>query len=198
MKYRFLGSIILFFLPLVLYAQDRFPYIQQIEQIERPVIVTQTVNEISSFSIQPTTEEFPLWAKDLRRAEIITFGSLPFTLFFSTIAMDTYLWGTHNWDTRYAPWPIRGAGAVEMSMDQRILTLSIALGTSVLIAVADHIIIRVKRSNEAKKAAALPSGDPIIIRIPLDDPPDDPQGNLPDDSGINDDSGGESSDSGNA
>jgi hypothetical protein len=176
MKGWMFGLIVLCFLPLTVHAQSRelnipmLPYIPQIKQpklFEHPLIVTQTVNEISSFSIQPTEEEFPLWAKDLRRAEIITFGSLPFTLFFSAIAMDTYLWANHNWDTRYAPWPIRSAGAIEMSMDQRFLTLGIALGASILISVADHIIIRVKRSNEAKKAAALPSGDPIITRRPI-------------------------------
>jgi hypothetical protein len=170
MKARILGLMIVFFLPLVIHAENLLPYIPQIEQ---NIILTQTVNEISSFSIQPTEEEFPLWAKDLRRAEIITFGSFPFTLFFSMIAVDTYQWGTHDWDNRYAPWPIRGAGAVEMSMDQRVLTLGIALGVSVLIATADHIIIRMKRSNEAKKAAALPSGEPIIIRRPIDDFPED-------------------------
>lgn len=168
MKLRLLGLTILFFLPLAVHAQNLLPYIPQIEQ---KIIVTQTVNEISSFSIQPTAEEFPLWAKDLRRAEIITFGSFPFTLLFSTIAMDTYLWGMNNWDARYAPFPIRGAGAVEMSVDNRLITLGIALGASVLVAVADHIIIRVKRSNEAKKTAALPSGVPIIIRTPIDDEP---------------------------
>ncbi len=175
-----LSGFFLCFLPCMLHAQELLPHIQQ---IERPLIVTRTVNEISSFSLQPTEEEFPLWAKDVRRAEIITFGSLPFTLFFSTIAMDTYLWGTHNWDTRYAPWPIRGAGAVEMSVDNRLITLGIALGASILIAVADHIIIRVKRSNEAKKAAALPPGDPIITRRPLDDPPENGNGTGEDNGG---------------
>jgi hypothetical protein len=161
-----LGLMIFIFLPLAIHAQNLLPYIPQIEQ---KVIVTQTVNEISSFSLQPTEEEFPLWAKDLRRAEIVTFGSFPFTLLFSTIAMDTYLYGTNNWDNRYAPWPLRPAGAIEMSLDNRLITIFGALGISVLVAVADHIIVRVKRSNEAKKAAALPVGDPIIIRTPIDD-----------------------------
>lgn len=155
MKSFILGLVVLCFLPLTIYAQN--------------VPVTKTVNELSSFSIQPTEDEFPLWAKDLRRAEIITFGSLPFTMFFSTIAMDTYLWGTNNWDLNYAPWPVRPSGAIEMSMDHRFLTLGIALGASILVAAADNIIIQVKRSNEAKKAASLPAGDPIIIRTPIKD-----------------------------
>jgi hypothetical protein len=155
MKKAWLLGLLLLILPFAIHAQTQ----------------TRTVNEISSFSIQPTEEEFPLWAKDLRRAEIITFGSLPFTMLFSTIAVDTYLMATHDWDIRYAPWPIRGAGAIEMSVDQRILTLGIALGSSILISVADNIIIQVKRSREAEKAAALPAGDPIIIRRPIEDAP---------------------------
>jgi hypothetical protein len=47
--------------------------------------------------------------------------------------------------------------------------VGIALGASVLVATADHIIIRVKRAHEAKKAAALPAGEPIIIRTPIND-----------------------------
>jgi hypothetical protein len=168
-KFWILGLMIFFFLPLAIYAQNLMPYIPQIEQ---KVIVTQTVNEISSYSIQPTDEEFPLWAKDLRRAEIITFGSFPFTLLFTTIAVDTYFWGSHEWDTQYAPFPIRAAGAIEMSVENRIITIGVALGVSVLIAVADHLIIRSKRSAEAKKNEVLPSGEPIIIRKPIDDAPD--------------------------
>ncbi len=168
MKFRVPG-LLLFFLPLALHAQTLIP---QIQQVQYPVNISQTVNELSSSSIQPTREEFPLWVQDLRRGEIIAFGSLPFTILFSTIAVDTYRWGTHGWDNRYAPWPIRSAGAVEMSVDQRLMTLGIAAGASILIAVTDHIIIRIKRSNEAKKAAALPPGDPIIIRRPIDTPED--------------------------
>ncbi len=141
MKGTFLGLLLLVS-PLVIHAQNLFPPIPQIGQVDyinqadNPVIVTQTVNEISAFSLQPTEDEFPLWAKDLRRAEIITFGSFPFTLFFSTIGMDTYLWATHDWDPRYAPL-VRPAGAVEMSVDQRLLTLGIALGASIVIATVE-------------------------------------------------------------
>jgi hypothetical protein len=171
MKIWILGIIILFF-PLVIHSQELMPYIPQIDQIQHPVVVTKTVNELSSYLLQPSAEEFPLWAKDLRRAEIITFGSLPFTMFFSLLTADTIFWASHDWDTSYAPWPIRSAGAVEMSVDDRLITLGVALGVSLLIATADHIIVRVKRSNEAKKAAALPVGEPIIIRRPLDDFPE--------------------------
>ncbi len=175
MKEKFLGLLLLVF-PFVIHAQNLFPPMQQIyqtdvsNQAETSEMVTRTVSEISAFSLQPTEEEFPLWAKDLRRAEIITFGSFPFTLLFATVGMDMYLWATNDWDPRYAP-IVRPAGAVEMSVDQRLMTLGIALGASIVVATVDHIIIRVKRSNAAKRAAALPVGDPIIIRRPLDDLP---------------------------
>jgi hypothetical protein len=174
MKARMLGLLLLI-LPFAIQAQNLLPYIPQVEQ---NIIVTQTVNEISSHSIQPTEEEFPLWAKDLQRAEIITFGSFPFTMLFSSIAMDLYVWGTNNWVQGYSPI----FNPMEMTIEQRFMTIGIALGASILIAVADNIIVQVKRSNEAKKAAALPPGEPIIIRRPIDDQEED--------------EGGESSDSG--
>ncbi len=33
-------------------------------------------------------EEFPSWALDLRRADIVAFGALPFTVFFAQFAID--------------------------------------------------------------------------------------------------------------
>jgi hypothetical protein len=42
------------------------------------------------------TEDMPQWAKDLRRGEIVAFGSIPFTMFIATFAMDMYRWNNAN------------------------------------------------------------------------------------------------------
>jgi ABC-type Fe3+ transport system permease subunit len=111
-------------------------------------------------------EEFPQWVRDLRRADIITFGSFPFTFFLSGIIVDVFRASQHNWDSRYAPWPVNMGGSVSRTAGENIATLSIAAGGAVLVAVADHIIQRVKRERAARYAAQLAPPDSIIIRSP--------------------------------
>ncbi|MFP3041649.1 hypothetical protein LQZ19_07470 [Treponema primitia] len=115
-----------------------------------------------------TTEapEFPLWARDLRRAEIIAFGSFPFMMFLSNFTVDTYRASNHEWDNRYMPWPLKGAGAVEMSTDEHVLTLGVAIAGSLVLALADHLIFRYKRANAERRDRLLPEGEPIILRKP--------------------------------
>jgi hypothetical protein len=112
------------------------------------------------------TSAFPQWAKDLRRAEIVAFGSFPFTIFFATFAMDTIRFSNNNWDTRYAPWPIRSSGGVEMNTNQRLITIGAAAAGSILISLADHLIVRYKRNKAEREKLNLPDGSPIIIRRP--------------------------------
>jgi hypothetical protein len=96
----------------------------------------------------PAEKATPLWVKDLRRGEIVVFGSLPLTIFWVSTFFDLYRMATHNWSSRYAPWPFKGAGAVDMTRGELITMFSIAVSSSVLIAVVDHIIVRQKRRRK--------------------------------------------------
>ena len=118
-------------------------------------------------SSQFDTTGFPQWAKDLRRFEIITFGAFPFAYFFSNFAYNTYRWSNNEWDTRYAPWPITSAGGIEQTKDEKMVTLGIAAGGAVLIALVDYGIMRYKRYKLERENSQLPEGTPIIIRRPL-------------------------------
>ncbi|MDR2159751.1 MAG: hypothetical protein LBP23_06765 [Treponema sp.] len=115
--------------------------------------------------------DFPLWARDLRRAEIVAFGSFPFTMFAATFIMDTYRWaaqggGITEEARRYAPWPFKSAGAIDMSDDEHKITMAAAASASVTIALLDHLIIQTKRHKARRRAESLPPGTPIIIRTP--------------------------------
>jgi hypothetical protein len=125
------------------------------------------------------TSDFPLWAKDLRRAEIVAFGSFPFAIFFATVGMDLYRSAANDWDRRYAPWPLKTAGSIEMTTRQHVITLGAAIGGAVLISLADHLIVRYKRNRAAQKALDIPPGDPIIIRQPWPAEEDSPQSEAP-------------------
>jgi hypothetical protein len=142
-----------------------------------------------------TVSELPQWVKDLRRWEIVTFGAFPFAMFTTTFAMDMKRWSDANGmdfsdvGRRYAPWPLKSAGAEAMKWQEQELTITIAAGLSVAIAVTDFIIVQVKRSKARKKAEALPAGSSIIVRTPLAS--DEPESNVqpedgPDDIGHSD------------
>ena len=124
---------------------------------------------------------FPQWTKDVRRWEIIAFGTFPFTVFLSTFAMDTYRWGKEadmGWDEasrRYAPWPLKAAGAVEMSSRERETTLIAAAGISVGLAFIDLVIVQIKRHKERRRAESLPHGTAIINRQPYPEEAEDPE-----------------------
>ncbi|MDR0998191.1 MAG: hypothetical protein LBL70_03910 [Treponema sp.] len=125
----------------------------------------------SSGGVKPSlgfdTSEFPLWAKDLRRAEIVTFGSFPFTVFFSTFAADMWRCYSHDWDPLYAPWPAKPPGAINMTQDELAVTLTVAAALSVAIAVTDFSIVQIRRHREKQRVKNLPAGSPIrIIRKP--------------------------------
>ena len=129
----------------------------------------------------------PQWVKDLRRWEIITFGSFPFAMLTATTAMDMYRWSKANGmdfsDTgrQYAPWPLKSAGAVAMESKEQELTITIAAGLSVLVACTDMIIVQVKRNKERKRVEALPVGTTIITKTPWQEgSQEEPVDNAPD------------------
>ena len=118
-------------------------------------------------NIQFDMTGFPLWAKDLRRGEIVAFGSFPFAYFFATFGFDTYRFFNNGFNTRYAPWPFTSSAAIEQTQDEKIITLSIAAGAAIVIALVDYAIVRYNRSKEQGELGNLPDGTPIIIRRPL-------------------------------
>jgi hypothetical protein len=133
-------------------------------------VYTQTTSTTSGStttlrSTQFDTSGFPLWAKDLRRAEIVAFGSFPLMVFFATFAIDTYRFSTNSWDRRYAPWPLTAAGSVDRTEDEQIVMLTVAAAGSMVIALADFFIVHYKRQKQREYINSLP-GTPIIIRKP--------------------------------
>jgi hypothetical protein len=95
-------------------------------------------------------EEFPGWALDLRRAEIIFFGSLPFSLFFTFEAYDLGRFVVNGFDPLLAPWPLRagseiGAGYTPAEKGWLIASaITVSLGVSV----ADYLLGRRPRARE--------------------------------------------------
>ncbi|MDR0668537.1 MAG: hypothetical protein LBF95_00510 [Treponema sp.] len=110
----------------------------------------------------------PLWVQDLRRGEIVAFGSFPFTMFLSTFAMDSIRFFKNDMNRAYLPWPLKGPGAIEMSTDEKKQTFMIAITASITIAIIDFAIVRVKRHREARREQARDRGGDIQVnRVPI-------------------------------
>ena len=112
---------------------------------------------------------FPQWTRDLRRAEIIAFGSFPFTYFFTNFSYDFYRMSNNNWDRRYAPWPITAPGAFEKSNREKFTIIGVAAGTSILLALIDNLIETSRRNRIQRHLDTYPESIPVIITRPLDE-----------------------------
>jgi len=112
--------------------------------------------------------DFPQWARDLRRFDIITFGSFPFSMFIVTFATDMFRWNNANGmdfnDMRYAPWPLKSAGAVDMTVEEYQRTILLAAGLSLVLALTDFVIVKIRQSNERRRIESRPSGSFNINR----------------------------------
>lgn len=98
-------------------------------------------------------EEFPRWALDLRRGEIIFFGTLPFSLFFTSLGYSLIRYGINNFDPAYAPTLVPGPNTVPLSQEEIVGVILTGVGLSLLAALADFIIGRILDKREAERAA---------------------------------------------
>lgn len=102
-------------------------------------------------------EEFPQWALDVRRAEAVAFGALPFTIFFAQFAIDSRRYYENDWDRRYAPWPIKAAGAVSMTEGEYLTAFTAGCIGAATIALVDYVIVTMKRRNARRAADEKPA-----------------------------------------
>jgi hypothetical protein len=89
-------------------------------------------------------EEFSQAARDLRRFEILLFGSFPLTLFLSLEVYDFYRFANSGWDSAYAPWPLRPPAAAAYADSESAGILVAAVTFSAALALADYVIGRLR------------------------------------------------------
>lgn len=95
-------------------------------------------------------EEFPGWVRDLRRAEIVFFGSLPFTLFFTYEAYDVGRYLVNGFDPLLAPWPFRAGSEIGAGYTpaEKGWLIASALAVSLGVSVADFLIVHRPEKRE--------------------------------------------------
>jgi hypothetical protein len=153
-----------------------------------PVLRVQAQSNTNSSTPPPNvfdTTGFPQWVKDMRRWDIIAFGVYPFALFFTTAVTDMIRWNNANGmsmnenDRRYAPWPLKSAGAIEMTKGEYERVLLQAAGVSAMIACTDLIIVLIKRHKERKRIESRPRSTAVIDINPYGEQPDDSSDDAP-------------------
>ena len=86
-------------------------------------------------------EEFPLWAYDLRRYEVIAIGSYPITFFATSLIYDFSIYAANDFSPQYS------MGSQRSSSDIGIIIGS-AAAVSLVIATIDLIINTSKRKKQ--------------------------------------------------
>ena len=88
--------------------------------------------------------EFPTWVNDLRRAEIITIGAFPISLLVTSLTYQLYRYVQNGFSQAYAP-ALLGSGANPLSNQERIGVIISGIGVSMVIALVDYGLGKVKK-----------------------------------------------------
>lgn len=111
-------------------------------------------------------EKYSVW-KDIRRAEIITLGAIPFVTIFTMLGFSIANYIIHDYDPFYTPNPFAKDKA-GFSQDDQIKILLTTLGISLGIGLTDLTIRLVQRSVAKKRAAEREQRDIKITPVALD------------------------------
>lgn len=132
-----------------------------------PVVFSQTPGEPVPWG----PADFPQWQKDLRRAEIIAFGALPFVTLIGSLVYDVLRYYQHDRQEGYLPWPLKKQNsAVPFTEDEQKNILITAAGLSVGVAATDFIVRYIRRQRQGRTVRSVNPGHIFIEEI---DTPDD-------------------------
>lgn len=96
-------------------------------------------------------DEFPGLFKDIRRAEIITLGAMPFITFNVTLGYSFGKFAAHNFDSDYFVNPFSSTDENSFSTDEQIGIILTSIGISAGIGLTDFIVHAVKRNNQMRR-----------------------------------------------
>lgn len=98
-------------------------------------------------------EEFPAWARSLRRWEIVSVGVFPIALFYTRLAMDTSRYVQNGFQGRFAPWPFKNEYSYAPSADEQRAAVAVAAGLALGVGILDMILLQ---RREAGRGAGAP------------------------------------------
>ncbi len=107
-----------------------------------------------SDAVPYNSTETPQWLKDIRRGEIITLGSWPFTVLLVSFGYSIQQAASHNWNTSYIKNPFSSNGD-DYSFSTATGIILTSLGISVGIGLTDFIVNSVHRGRAKKNNNAM-------------------------------------------
>lgn len=117
-------------------------------------------------------DEFPAWTRDMRHAEIVLIGSLPFTTLASTLCYSLGRYTVTGFDFNYVPNPFAKSGAGSLNQTEQIGVFAAAGGLSICIGVTD-LIVRIHRRRKKERVQKEKSTYPVIITPMEEDNPEE-------------------------
>ena len=118
--------------------------------------------------------EFPTWLLNLRRSEIITLGSVPFTTLAVSLTYSTFQYATGR--TSSFPSPFNKNQSY--TQDDIKMIVGLSLGISLVVGIVDFIITVVKQKNRQKTQQRMLRESnnitiiPTVEFAPITQPPD--------------------------
>jgi len=85
-------------------------------------------------------KEFPQWAHDLRRGEVIFFGTIPFTFFISSFSYSFYIYASNNYDLNYAPGLFGNKTPPVLSNIEKLQIIGVSVSLSSFLTLLDYLL----------------------------------------------------------
>jgi hypothetical protein len=111
-------------------------------------------------------DEFPSWTIDLRRSEIVTFGTLPFVTLGVTIGYSFFRYAKNGFDSDYLPNPLaKSSAAANLNSDEQIGIFISSGIISLIIGIVDYVISRIerKRADENSENERLRQQEYVVV-----------------------------------
>ncbi len=111
--------------------------------------------------------EFHPILSDIRRAEIIAFGTYPFVVLFSLGIYEVLRYFINGMEEAYLPWPFKNSSTAIAVTDEEYMMLFLAsAGISVGIATVDFVLRKILKSVRERRAAEAAAREvhPIQVR----------------------------------
>lgn len=116
--------------------------------------------EDSTEAEETKSTEIPQWALYMRRTEIVTFGSLPFTTLGVTLGFGAYKYFSGATSSFPNPFDKSSSG---YTGDDMWMILGISVSISAAIGIADLIVSIIRHNNETKRLERLDTASVITI-----------------------------------
>ena len=84
-------------------------------------------------------EEFPKWVLDIRRGEVIFFGTIPITFFASSLSYDLFRYAFNNFDSNLVPALFGNTTPPVLNNDEKLQIIMVSVSLSAFLAVLDGI-----------------------------------------------------------